>query len=766
MSPGRNRAASAAALAGLLVLASCGGGSEAPPAERPAPEPASPSASAAAKPAPEPERPFDPNRVEFEAVAKRLRDGNNAWLGLAPKRQLEQALAAGGQDGPTRYQMLMQLSILQVREGEMEAGLKSLDEAEDVLRSLLPRVADTQRSGLLADFHRTRAVAWMRQAELGNCVAHHSAASCILPLEGDGIHVDPEPSRKALESWRSVLAHRPGDLEARWFVNLLEATLGRHPDGVEESLRIDFAAGQAEGTVPRRIDTAAAFGITRRDLAGGVAVEDFDGDGLLDVVTSTSDPDGSLTYWRNAGAAGLEERTVEAGLSGQLGGLNLIAGDHDGDGDPDLLVLRGAWLLDDGRIRNSLLENDGHGTFRDVTRTAGLASPAYPTQAAAWADFDGDGDLDLFVGNEVRFKSAGLLEAFPSQLFRNEGDGTFTDVAEAAGVINYRQAKGVTVGDYDGDGDLDLFVSNVGPNRLYRNEGGLRFTEVAEAAGVVEPQGRSFVPWFFDFDHDGDLDLWVSGYQGTTADVAADLLGLPHRAVLPKLYRNRGDGSFEDATKELGLERALLVMGSNFGDVDGDGWLDMYLGTGDPEFTSLVPNVLLRNDSGRGFEDATFAAGLGHLQKGHGVAFADLNGNGGLDLFHQLGGFFRSDGFTNAIFLDPQPPRSWIAVKLEGTRSNRHGLGSRLRLELDTPAGPRTIYRFPGSVSSFGGSPLLRTEIPLGDATALRELAVRWPGSLEEQVLTGVPLNRLVTITEGSPELEARELTPLPWPPG
>ena len=181
-------------------------------------------------------------------------------------------------------------------------------------------------------------------------------------------------------------------------------------------------------------------------------------------------------------------------------------------------------------------------------------------------------------------------------------------------MANYRYAKGVAAGDFDNDGDLDLYVSNVGRNRLYRNEGNGSFVDMAEELGVIEPIRRSFAAWFFDYDNDGWLDLFVSGYEASIENVARDYLGFPHGATRPRLYRNDG-GKFTEVGKEVGLDHAYLPMGANFGDLDHDGYLDIYLGTGDPFFETLTPNVMLRNDSGKRFQDVTTSGGFGHLQK-------------------------------------------------------------------------------------------------------------------------------------------------------
>ena len=277
-------------------------------------------------------------------------------------------------------------------------------------------------------------------------------------------------------------------------------------------------------------------------------------------------------------------------------------------------MLRGAWFAGEGRHPNSLLRNDD-GVFVDVTFAAGLGEQHYPTQTAAWADYDNDGDLDLYVGNEHLPDPEASAR---SQLFRNAGDGRFTDVAEVAGVAVEAFVKGVTWGDYDADGHPDLYVSVLGgPNRLFHNEGDGTFRDVAAQAGVQGPQ-QSFPVWFWDFDNDGDLDLYVSSYKGDVdgvAFVAASALGIEGPWEVAKLYKGDGRGGFRDVAASVGLERLHLPMGSNFGDLDNDGYLDFYLGTGYPDYEALMPNVLYHNRGGVRFADVTVPAGLGHLQK-------------------------------------------------------------------------------------------------------------------------------------------------------
>ena len=188
---------------------------------------------------------------------------------------------------------------------------------------------------------------------------------------------------------------------------------------------------------------------------------------------------------------------------------------------------------------------------------------------------------------------------FPSRLFRNDGEGRFEDVAQAAGVTNMRYCKGSAWGDYDNDGYADLYISNFGEdNRLYRNNGNGTFSDVAPELGLTQPLD-SFATWFWDYDNDGWQDIFVAGYGEDIADVAADYMGLPNDGARPRLYRNDGAGGFTDVTREVGLWRVHLAMGADFGDLDNDGYPDFYLGTGAPSYDAIAPNVMYRNDSGK-----------------------------------------------------------------------------------------------------------------------------------------------------------------------
>ncbi|MCA9320664.1 MAG: CRTAC1 family protein, partial [Planctomycetes bacterium] len=310
-------------------------------------------------------------------------------------------------------------------------------------------------------------------------------------------------------------------------------------------------------------------------------------------------------------------------------------------------------------------------------------------------------------------------------------------------------AKGVTWGDYDDDGDPDLYVSNLwGPNRLYRNEGDGSFRELAGQLGVDGPL-MSFATWFFDYDNDGDLDLYVAAYVEQVPASVASYFGKEVRGARNHLYRNEGNGTFAEVAAELGLTRLVTTMGAGFGDLDQDGWLDFYLGTGYPAYEALLPNVMYRNDRGRHFVDVTYSGGFGHLQKGHAIAFADLDDDGDQDVFEQMGGAYRGDLAYDKLYENPGfAGRHTVTLKLEGRTSNRCAIGARVTIRVDEGGRTRAIHRMVGPRGSFGSGPL-RLEVGLGDATSIREIEVRWPGGGRPQVVRDLHVDRLYHIREG-----------------
>lgn len=306
-------------------------------------------------------------------------------------------------------------------------------------------------------------------------------------------------------------------------------------------------------------------------------------------------------------------------------------------------------------------------------------------------------------------------------------------------------------------------LSQRGSRRHQRlGEGGLAFSGCHRRGRHLQTI-YSFPTWFFDYDNDGFEDLFVSGYLiQDVGDVAADYLGLRHKAARPRLYRNLGNGTFTNLTASLRLDRVCHAMGCNFGDLDNDGWLDFYLGTGDPDFTSLMPNRMFRNAGGQYFQEVTTSGGFGNIQKGHGVGFADLDNDGDQDIYAVIGGAFVGDHYPNSLFMNPGHGHQWLKIRCVGTRSNRAAIGTRLMVTVNTPSGPRSIYKTVNSGGSFGSSPI-RQEIGLGDAKSVAKLEVLWPASGLRQVFTNLQPNRFYQIREDQKEATEIALPPLPF---
>lgn len=261
----------------------------------------------------------------------------------------------------------------------------------------------------------------------------------------------------------------------------------------------------------------------------------------------------------------------------------------------------------------------------------------------------------------------------------------------------------------------------------------------------------SFGAFFFDYDNDGWEDLIAFGYYmpNGVGDVAAEYLGLPNQGSRTKLYHNNHDGTFSDASKEVHLDRILHTMGHNYGDLDNDGWLDFYCGTGDPDFRTLIPNCMFRNAGGKFFQDVTTATGTGHIQKGHGISFADFDDDGDQDVYSALGGAYAGDFARNALFLNPVGSTNrWLKLKLVGTKANRPAVGAHLKVQLNTPNGPRELYRVVSSGGNFGSNPF-RQEIGLGDASSIAAVTIRWPGSGTVQTLKSLQMDHSYEVKEG-----------------
>jgi tetratricopeptide (TPR) repeat protein len=612
-------------------------------------------------------------------------------------------------------------------EGDMDAALQQYVTSYEIAVSSVPAA--------ILQMEEALGVAYLHKAEMENDVYHNPGERCLLPMSAVGSYHITEHSQKAVEYFEKYLEQKPNELEVQWLLNLAYMTLGKYPSGVPQKYLIPPSAFESKEDVGRFVDVANETGLKAFSTAGGVIVDDFENNGLLDVVTSGWASCGAMHYFHNNGDGTFTEQTAKAGLGDQVGGLNIMQTDYNNDGCIDILVLRGGW---EWPQRKSLLRNNCDGTFTDVTVQAGLAQPT-STQAAVWADVNNDGWLDLFVGNENG----------PAQLFLNQGDGTFKDIAVSAGVTRGGVfAKGVAAADYDNDGYIDLYVSNLnGDNLLYHNEHNNTFTEVASQAGVPGSR-KGFATWFFDYDNDGLPDLFTTSYFNSIEESLRTYLGLPHNVATLKLYKNLGNGKFRDVTGETGLDKVFLPMGANFGDIDNDGYLDIYLGTGNPSYATVLPNVMLRNHDGKYFVDVTTSSGTGELHKGHAVAFADLANNGNEDLVTGIGGATIGDSHTLRVFKNPGHDNDWITLKLVGVKTNRVAIGARIKVNVQNQdQEARSIYRTVGSGGSFGSSPL-QQHIGLGKDAKILSIEIDWSVSKTRQVFQNVDKNQFLEIHE------------------
>ncbi len=594
----------------------------------------------------------------------------------------------------------------------------------------------------------------LRRGENENCILCRGETSCILPIANAAIHKQQDGSRLAIKHFKEYLAEFPDDLEVRWLMNVAYMTLGEHPEHVPKEQLIELDRyNNNEFNIGKFRDIGDRIGVNRLNQAGGAIMEDIDNDGRLDIVVSNFDPTGPMAVYWNNGQGSFENITEQAGVGEQLGGLNCVQTDFNNDGFADIFIMRGAWLNADMAMRPSLLRNNKNRTFTDVTVEAGLDTPVNSI-AATWADYDNDGWLDVFV----------CCERQPNRLYHNLQNGKFEEVAQQAGLAGNGkfQCKGANWIDFNNDGLQDIFLnhfSSVG-GQLFQNLGQGTFQRVSDELGVSGPI-LGFSCWTWDFDNDGFQDIFATSYDKDVGDCVKGMLGESHSRNRNVLYRNLNGRGFEDVTTKAGLDVVLITMGSNFGDFDNDGFLDMYLGTGDPSLGSLVPNRMFKNVGGKRFSDITSSSGTGNLQKGHGVACGDWDADGNVDVFIEMGGAVSGDKYHNILFQNPGHENNWVNVKLVGQKTNKLAIGARLKLVTNGPS-PQTIFRHISSGSSFGGNPMEQL-IGIGNATSIDTLEIEWPTSKTKQIFHHVPIGRFIEITEFVDEVKILERQRIPF---
>ncbi len=675
----------------------------------------------------------------------------NETLARFYEQQLQQASQPG-----QKIQLTFQTALQWLNAGNFDRSIEYLESLTKPLEQKqfrLPENVVKQLKDLLA-------IAYLRKGEIENCVNYHNRYSCILPLDPSAEHKMRTGSEKAMAIYEDILTNYPDDLQSKWLYNLAHMTLGTYPDGVPAQHLLPEKVFASDYEMPEFVDQGMGAGVAVNDISGGCIIDDFNNDGLLDIVATSYGLSDQMHYFVNEGNGKFSDQTEAAGLTGIVSGLNTIQADYNNDGYVDILILRGAWLGESGDHPNSLLRNNGNDTFSDVTKSSGIFS-LHPTQSASWGDFNNDGWVDLFIGNESSQK-----KKHPGELFVNNGDGTFTEAAAKHGIVFDAFVKGCMWGDYNNDGNIDLFISNLtGRNFLFENQGkekDYQFVDKTKEAGVILPQ-FSFPCWFWDYNNDGYQDLFVSTFDirdFTTASgkVASDYLGNTVDTEYPVLYKNNGDGTFSNVSEKANLKTVLYTMGCNFDDIDNDGYDDFYAANGTPDFRAVFPNRMFRNNQGKAFQDVTTATKTGHIQKGHGVGLGDLDNDGDQDMYVVLGGSYAGDNFMNALFENPGNNNNWIQLKLEGTQSNKSAIGARIQVTGTDGSGNTLIFhKTVNSGASFGASSL-RVEMGLGQMTTLEEIKITWPVEDSETILKGLEMNTLYKVVEGNENAEVMKV--------
>lgn len=649
---------------------------------------------------------------------------------------------------------LLRQGILEYHQGYFEEAVEHIDEHE-------------RRRGRSEKSRFWLAMSCMRLAEARNCLAilldrvddgelHATGAHCVmthgtmctLPLES--IHFRQEYSRRAAEIFSDLMQnYDSGSRRYMWLLNFSQMTLGRFPDAVPEGSRVsqrfsDYFYGDRRRVLAGKygglnlVNRAKALGVDTFDAGKGVAVEDFNRDGYLDIITGGYYS--ATRFYVNDGGRGFIDRSAASGIS-QITGSHLItAADYDNDGWMDVFISHPAGTTDSGGF--SLLRNQGDGTFRDVTTATGLLAAdtlrqhSLFTFTSAWGDIDSDGDLDLFVANWGGDNPFCSRPPLHSSLYLNEG-GHFRDVTRAYGLVEhvkYNHIIGAAFGDYDGDGYADLAMTSLIPGfkMLYHNRGGRGFSRTDM---ICAPKESGFMVSFVDINHDGRLDV-VAGVsvladaniRNAVFDDKADDYGYT------MIWLQSEDGRFERRRDLLRDNMPMASMGLNFGDINNDGAYDFYLGKGNPEPWFVLPNFFYIGElDGRtptGYlENISALNGVGTLQKGHGIVFFDYDNDGDQDIYSSLGGMWPGDAWPNEFFVNESDlGNSWTKIRLQGHRTNRFGLGARIRVIAETANGDAIErYYHMDNKTGFGSAPYL-AHIGLMDATSIREIQVFWPG--------------------------------------
>jgi hypothetical protein len=604
---------------------------------------------------------------------------------------------------------------------------------------------------------------YLRLGENENCRENHSHESCLLPLKGKAVHLKPFGSTLALKYFEIELQAIPENIGAKWLLNVAHMTLGTYPNGVPSQWLIEPSIFESEYDIKKFTNVEEILGIDTFTSMGTGIVDDFLGnDNLKDIFQCSASYNKNVKLYKNLGTGKFEDVTEAAGLKGIDGGANCRQADYNNDGHLDIFIMRGGWLKIDHV--NGLLRNNGDGTFTDVAFKMGLKTTG-ATHTMDYADINRDGKLDFFVANED----------FPCEMWLNLGDDNIINVADG-NIVDCGLVKGMVFTDYNDDMWPDIMLSRyAGKNRLLRNDGKYSdtekgkwsFTDVTDEVGLGDPW-FSFPTTTLDIDQDGSLDILVAGHLFEGPDAVAWIytnesyfintlhneenpnFGSSPSQKLTRAFLNK-NGKFEEIGEEGGLRRHIMTMAMNYGDLDNDGMQDLYFGTGQPDVRALQPNRMYRNnfESGTNFQDVTTSGNFGHIQKGHGIAFVDIDNDGDHDVYGQMGGAFAGDFFKDAIYLNPGHGNGFIKIDLEGVETNRNGLGSRIYVHtIDENNNKRVLHHYKNTGGSYGSNPM-ETHIGIGQAVSIEKIIVWWQKTGLKQELVNIPLNSRVKITEG-----------------
>jgi tetratricopeptide (TPR) repeat protein len=537
---------------------------------------------------------------------------------------------------------------------------------------------------------------------------------------------------EAIRAGCAALDANPKNQPARHWVWLASERMGGYPNDVPAEFRLTPKGGW-ERTDLEYEEISALCGLDKTSGARGIAVFDYNNDGLLDVAIAAAHA--GISLYRNNGNGTFTDVSIESGLYRSTNGFGITAGDYNNDGHTDLCVCRMGFY--GGECE--LWRNNGDGTFTNVSRESGVGSWG-PSFSVSWVDYDCDGWLDLFVATNL----GGLFDRkTPNRLFHNNRDGTFTDVAIEAGITSAWPTIGHSWGDYNNDGYPDLFLSNaIGPPELYRNNGDGTFTNVTSQADL-DHTNLAFGAQWCDIDDDGWLDIIQYSWAIHEDVVHSMQTGEAPRYAHPtRVYRNNRDGTFTEVGRELGITECWGSMSGNAADLNNDGHLDIALGNGGPLMDRSEPLVILENN-GTVFRNVTYTAGLPPVGKGHGLNCADLFNDGRLSILVGAGGNYPGDLMTSSVFCPTKRPGNYLAVHLTGTESNRSGIGARLRLV----AGGREQHRVLNGGSNFGCLPPDQ-HFGLANLTHVESLEVWWPSGAKQQ-FENLPVNAKIWIVEG-----------------